>query len=207
MARRKKKISAGLVAAGIFLALLAAVVFLSIKIFEPIQIASPVTSPEAAEHCETKITKMLIDETLAFKFNSTEDIQFSEEEINSWLHQRLGKGLITSIHAKLVTDRIVFAGLFDLFSGKSEASAGGHNILSRIRDKRIAFRISTIPRVDSDRIFFVPEEIVLGDLYIPPFVMPHFLDTFDLNPFRKESRVIKSIRVADGSLFVTIYVD
>jgi len=207
MARRKKKISAGSIASAILLALLAAAVFLSLKIFEPVQITSPVTSPEAAEHCETKITKMLIDETLAFKFKSTEEIEFSEMEINSWLHQRLGKGVIASIHAKLLSNRMIFSGLMTPFTGKSEARAGGRDILSRIRNKPIAFRISTIPKISSDRIFFVPDEIILGELYLPPFVMPHFLDTFNLNPFRKESRVIESIRVADGSLFVTVYID
>lgn len=189
------------------LALLAATAFLSLQIFKPIQITSPVTSAEAAEHCETKITKMLIDETLAFKFKSTEEIPFSELEINSWLHQRLGKGMITSIHAKLVNDRILFSGLLNPFNQSSQEQAGGHHILAAIREKQIGFRISTTPRIDSDRIFFVPDEIVLGRLYVPPFVMPHFLDTFDLNPFRKESRVIKSVRVADGSLFVTVYID
>ncbi|MDX1763676.1 MAG: hypothetical protein R3231_05090 [bacterium] len=207
MARRKKKIKVGLIVSAIALALLAAAAYLALQIFQPIQIVSPATRAEAAESCETKITKMLIDETLAFKFKSTEDIPFSELEINSWLHQRAGKGTISSIHAKLLKDRIVFSGTMTPFSGQSEVPGQLSRILPAIRDRRVAFKISTIPRIDSDRIFFVPDAITLGNLYVPPFVMPHFLDTFDLNPFRKESRVIKSIRVADGSLFVTIYVD
>jgi hypothetical protein len=207
MARRKKRVPTRLILAVLLVCLITAGFFFWIKIFEPVDIPPATTSLEAAESCETKITKILIDETLAFKFKSTEEISFSELEINSWLHNNLNKGRLSSINVKLGNNRITFSGRFSPFSKPPRGKEPGKSQLEQTRNAKIAFRVITVPKIRADRIFFEPEEIVLGRLYVPPILMPNFLETLELNPFEKESRIIKSIRVADGSLFVTVFID
>ena len=65
---KKKKSSLFIISLLILLCIASGIFYISMKVFAPAKIAATDMSPEAAESCKAKITKMLIDETLAFNF-------------------------------------------------------------------------------------------------------------------------------------------
>jgi len=207
MITRKKKTPTGIIIGIILLCLIAGVLFLNLKIFSTVPIRVTPTSQEAAESCQAKFTKMLIDETLAFNYQKTRDITFSQIEINSWLQAKLRNDRVTTIRGNLQKNSIVFSGLFRPFAGKSFARSFPFSLFPNFDTISITFRIYTHPTLRSDRVYFDLERVILGKLHIPPSLIPNFLNALDLNPFKKEVRTIKDVRIAKGSLIVTVYAD
>lgn len=207
MSRRKKKTSTGMIIGVILFCLVAGVLFLTLKIFSTVPIRSISTSPEAAASCQAKFTKMLIDETLAFNYQQTRDITFSEIEINSWLQEKLLNKRVPTIRGNLQKDRIAFSGLYRPFAGKSFVHSFPFSLFRNFAEISITFRLYTRPALRSDRVYFDLERVILGKLHIPPGLMPNFLNALDLNPFKKEVRTIKQVNITDGALIVTVYAD
>lgn len=208
MVAKKKKSSTFIIASLLLVCLAAVIVYLAVEIFAAVKINDPETSHEAVESCRAKITKMLIDETLAFKYKNTKDIPFSELEINSWLKEKLdGKKRPVRVNVQLGKNRVTFSGHFNPFAKKRPESAGEESLFKPLQKTNIAFRIVTKPKIHSNRIFFEPITIVLGQLHVPPKLMPQLPNTLDLNPFEKKIRTLKEVRISDGSLLVTVYAD
>ncbi|NOY53758.1 MAG: hypothetical protein GXP58_09085 [Deltaproteobacteria bacterium] len=207
MVARKNKTPTGILVGIILFCLIAGVLFLTLKVFSTVPIRVTPTSPEAAKSCQAKFTKMLIDETLAFNYQKTRDITFSQLEINSWLQEKLRNEQVTTIRGTLQKNRIIFSGLFRPFAGKSFARSFPFSLLRNFEKITITFRIYTRPTLRSDRVYFDLERVILGKLHIPPGLIPNFLNALDLNPFKKEVRTIKDVRITNGSLIVTVYAD
>jgi hypothetical protein len=150
---------------------------------------------------------MLIDETLAFNYQKTKDITFSEKEINSWLKENVTKPSIPTIHGMLKKNKIFFTGLYRPFAGKSFVHSPPFSFFPGFEKIAISFRLYTVPTLRNDRIYFDLEKVILGELHVPPELMPNFFNALDLNPFKKEVRTIKEIRIEDGTLIVTVYAD
>ncbi|MEK6776393.1 MAG: hypothetical protein AABY87_05870 [bacterium] len=207
MIAKKKKSPLLIISLLILLCIVSGIFYISMKVFAPVKITVAEMSPEAAESCKAKITKMLIDETLAFNFKKTNDIPFTEMEINSWIHQKLENDRVFIVHVQLDKDRTIFSGLFNPFISKASRGVKENFISKPLRNAKIAFRIVTKPSVLSNQIVFEPEEIFFGRLQIPPQFMPEILNDLDINPFEKQIRTIKEVHIIDGSLVVTVYAD
>lgn len=204
MAAKKKRSPIVLVFVLLLVCAAAVILYLAINILASVELRSAETTPEAAISCQTKITKMLIDETLAFNYKNTKDIPFSELELNSWLYDRLGKDRVMVEFGK---DDMTFSGIVHPLAGKKAPGRADNFLLGRLGDIRVAFRIVAKPQVRANRIVFKPERIVLGRLHVPPKLMPELPKTLNLNPFQKQVRTIKGIRVDKDSLLVTVYAD
>lgn len=204
MKTKKKRSPIFIISVLLLLCVTAGILFLAVNIFAHVEIKSVETSPEAAESCRAKITKMLIDETLAFNYQKTTDVPFSELEINSWLKEEPGHNRII---VQLIKDRVTFSGFLNPLVKKTSEGKSDHSLFKFLEAVSIAFKIVSQPTIRSNRIVFEPETIVLGRLHIPPNLMPELPNTLNLNPFEKKIRTIKAIRIADGSLLVTVYAD
>ncbi|PJA76129.1 MAG: hypothetical protein CO150_03735 [Nitrospirae bacterium CG_4_9_14_3_um_filter_53_35] len=207
MPAKKKKSPLFIIFLLILLCIVSGILYISMKVFSPVKIAATDISTEAAESCQAKITKMLIDETLAFNFKKTKDISFTGMEINSWVQQKLENDRVFKVYVQLDKDRTIFSGLFNPFISKTLKGMEENFISKQLRNAKIAFRIVTKPAVRSNQIVFEPEEIFLGDLRIPPQFMPEILNDLDINPFEKQIRTIKEVHIIGGSLIVTVYAD
>lgn len=208
MIAKKKKSPTFIISILLLLCLAAAIVYVSMEIFSKTGFNIPETSRESAESCRAKITKMLIDETLAFKYKNTKDIPFSELEINSWLMEKLAEEKRNvRVHVQLDRGNVIFSGLFNPFKKKRPETGGEASLMQSLKIMNISFRIVTSPKIRSDRIIFEPTSIILGQLRVPPRMMPQLPNSLELNPFEKQIRTLKDIRVADGSLLVTVYAD
>ncbi len=207
MTSKKKRSPTLIVLILLFLCIVAGIFYPVIKIFTPIEITAVEVSPEAAESCQAKITKILIDETLAFNFQKTRDIAFSESEINSWLQEKRKNDRIVKVHVKLEKGRITFSGLLSPFLRKESEGRRENFLLRHLQEITVGFRIVTEPVIRADRIIFKPGQIAFGRLQLPPRFMPELPNVLHLNPFEEQIRTIKEIRVVDGSFLVTIYAD
>ena len=204
---KKKKSPLFIISLLILLCIASGIFYISMKVFAPVTIAASEISAEAAESCKAKITKMLIDETLAFNFKKTKDISFTWMEINSWIHQKLENDRVFMVHVQLDKDRTIFSGLLNPFISNASSGTEENFISKQLRNAKIAFRIITKPAVRSNQIVFEPEQIFFGRLQIPPQFMPEILNDLDINPFEKQIRTIKEVHIIDGSLVVTVYAD
>ncbi len=210
MTRRGRKKLTRILIAALLLCLAVAVYLAGARVFSPPDLLLAPTSAEAASACQAKITKMLIDETLSFKFKTTEDIQFSEMEVNSWLHDRLNeteKGRVVSAQIAFHRNGTTFSGLIRPFDRRPFEHPRSNSLFERITTRAVSFRVETKPMIRENQIHFEPRQIMLGHLPVPPPLVPRFLEALNLNPFTGQIRTVKEIRLADRSLYVTVYID
>jgi hypothetical protein len=210
MTRRKRRRPARILFAVLLLCLAAAVSLVGARVFATPEILLATTSAEAAGECQAKITKMLIDETLSFKFKTTEDIHFSEMELNSWLNDNLSqaqRGQVVSAQISFHRNGTTFTGLLRPFDRRPFEKSRSNSLLERIITRTVSFRVETKPTIRENQIHFEPRKITLGHLPIPPQLVPRFLEALHLNPFTGQIRTVKELRLADRSLYVTVYID
>ena len=207
MTVKKKKSPIVVIFILILLCIAAGVLYLSLNIFASVNITAPETSIEAADSCQSKLTKILIDETLAFKYKKTKEIPFSSLELNSWFHEKRMNGQVEKVSIHLDKDQAVFEGLFKPFAKKKFSRIGAQKQNSALQKVAIAFKIETTPNVLSNRVTFEPTSIVLGRQTIPPNLLPDLLNNLNLNPFEKKMKTTKEVRIQDDSLLITVYVD
>ncbi len=210
MTRRRRKKSAWILPVVLLLCLAASISLLGVRIFSAPQISLAPTSAEAAGACQAKITKMLIDETLSFKFKTTEDIHFSEMEVNSWLNDKLKEtksGRVESAQIAFHRNGTTFTGLLRPFDRRPFEKPRTYSLLERIITRAVSFRVETKPIIRENQIYFEPRKITLGHLPLPPPLFPRFLEALHLNPFTGQIRTVKELRLAERSLFVTVYID
>ncbi len=206
IASEKKKITSKILGL-VLLVLIAGIGYLTIELFATIPLSSSPVSEEAAKSCQTKLTNMLIDETLSFSHQKTHRIPFSEFEINSWLHRKYKSGRLSQVRITLEKDHAVFSGRFTPFGDFSPNGKKNGAPSSPLRKAAVSFRIITHPVIRSQHILFQPERIFLGRIPVPAAPMPHLVNLLKLNPFEKEIRSVKAVTLSRGSLLITVDTD
>jgi hypothetical protein len=207
MASKKKKSPTVIILILLTLCIAAGILYPVTKIFAPVEFSEVEVSQEDAESCQAKITKILIDETLAFNYQNTQDISFTEPEINAWLREKRKNGRVVKVQAQLEKDRITFSGLLSPFSMKESKGEKDIFLLRKLQNVTVAFQIVTKPIISSNRIIFEPVQISFGRLQLPLRLMPELPKALHLNPFEEQIRTIKEIRTVDGAFLLTVYAD
>jgi len=208
MARKKKKRTIFWLVLLLILGSLAGGAYLlGVNLFAAVPLSPAAISTQAAAECQAKITKMLIDETLAFNYQKTRDLVFGEDEITSWLNRNLSDPRLREVRVEIEKGLVTFRGRFEPLLAGEKAGALRSLLSRRFAGVGMVFSVTTRPRVQTNRVVFEPLHITWGRITVPPKLMPDLPDALGLNPFEKRIRTIQGVRIEDHALVVTVYAD
>ena len=177
------------------------------NLFAAVPLPPAAVSTQAAAACQAKITKMLIDETLAFNYQRTRDLVFDDRELTSWLRTNLANPRLRDVRVAAEGGRVIFRGRWKPFRAGERSGTLRALLGRRLSGVGAVFTIVARPRVKAERIVFEPVRITWGRITVPPGLMPDLPDALGLNPFEKRIRTIQGVRVQDHALVVTVYAD